>query len=359
MNKRLLRQNFRIILAITGKDILDAVRNKTAISVLFSALFLFFFYMLLPILEQDDIIRLYDAGGSTWLTALEDSQPFKISVVSTLKAMQTRISRSGDRELGLALPLGFDQAVAAGGSLELQGYLLNWVSEKQTSQMITQAETQIIGVVGVPVNISVERVFMLPISTGTGLSRAVGGLLLVMMIGFILVPRLMLEEKHSRTLDALLVSPATPGQIATGKALTGLFFCVLGIGLVCLFNASLIMQSGLILLACLCAALFTVSLGLLLGTMLENRQNLVMLANVMIFPMLIAVLISIETEVFPVWLTTFSRWLPLTAAFDLSRASFTPHTSLAFIAPRIADVLLFVIVFLGIVAWKIRRSDRM
>jgi ABC-type transport system involved in multi-copper enzyme maturation permease subunit len=358
MNKHAFRQNLRIILAITGKDIQDAVRNKTIISVLISSLFIFFFYMFLPVLEQEDILRLYDAGASAWLPAIEESQPSKISVFSTLEEMQSNIIRSGEPALGLVLPVGFDQAVTSGSSLGLQGYLLNWVSEKQASQLVTQAGAQISGVIGMPVIISVDRVFLLPSSTGTGLSRAIGSLLLVLMIGLVLVPGLMLEEKHSRTLDVLLLSPASPGQIATGKALTGLFFCFLGFGLICLFNFSLVMQWGLVILAILCAALFTVALGLFLGTVMDNRQQLKVVASILIFPMLIAIFISVEIEILPVWLTTLSRWLPFTAAFDLLRASFTPYTGLSFIVPRVADVLLFVGVLLGIVAWKVRRSDR-
>jgi ABC-type transport system involved in multi-copper enzyme maturation permease subunit len=359
MNKISLLQNIRIILAITGKDILDAVKNKTTISVLISGLFLLVFYSYFSILEQDNIIRLYDAGGSSWLPGLEDSRPFRISIYSTQEAMQYRLARSGERELGLVLPLGFDQAVSSGDAIELQGYVLSWVSEKETAGMISQAEAQITGVVGAPVNITVERVFMLPESTGNGLNHGVGSLLLIMISGMVLVPNLMLEEKRSRTLEALLVSPASAGQIATGKALTGLFYCLLGYGLACLFNTSLVMQWGLALLAGLCAAMFNVSLGLLMGALVDNRQQLMMMVNFSIFPQLIAVFVSVETEVLPVWLTTICRWLPITAALDLLRASFTPQTSFAFIAPRVADTLLFVIVLLGITAWKIRRLDRM
>ena len=351
-------RSLRIILAITAKDILDALKNKTTISVIVSALFLLLFYIFLPMLEQDSIIRLYDADGSTWLPALEQSQPFKISDYSTQEAMLYRISRSGELELGLVLPHGFDQAVSKGGSIELQGYLLNWVSHHQTEEMITKAKAQISAVVGVPVTITLERLFMLPESTGTSLSRALGSLLLILMSGMVLVPNLMLEEKRARTLDALMVSPASAGQITIGKAFAGLFFCLLGYGLACLFNASLIIQWGLTLLAGTCAALFSVAFGMLLGELVENRQQMTLSANFTIFPMVIAVFISIETELLPAWLVSICRWLPVTAAFDLLRTSFTPHTNMAFIVSRSADILLFVILILAFVAWKIRRSDR-
>ena len=145
MNEVPFRQSIRIIWAIASKDIVDAFRNKTTISVLVSSLFVFIFYMYLPILEQEDIIRLYDGGGSSWLPALEHSQPSNITVYSSLEEMQSRLVRSGESALGLVLPVGFDQAVAFGSSPELQGYLLNWVSEKQASQLVAQTEAQIAG----------------------------------------------------------------------------------------------------------------------------------------------------------------------------------------------------------------------
>jgi ABC-type multidrug transport system permease subunit len=359
MYKNSLPNNIRIILAITAKDIQDAIKNKTTISLLASALFLFIFYMLFSVLEQENVIRLYDAGISTWLPMIEDSVPNRIIVESTQDALQYNLSRRGESQLGLVLPADFDQEVRRAHQVNLQGYLLNWVSQKQASHLITQAEAQIADIVDTPIIISVERVFMLPESTGTGLNRAVGSIVMVVMSGLMLVPNLILEEKRTHTLDALLVSPASAGQIAAGKALTGVFYCLVGFVLASLINASLFLQWELALLAGVCAISFSVALGLLLGVGIDNRQQLLVLANVTIFPMLIAVFMSLEAELLPVWLVTICRWLPITVAFDLLRASFTPQTSLAFIAPRLADALLFVIVLLGLVVWKIRQADRL
>jgi ABC-2 type transport system permease protein len=359
MNKIPLNQHFRIIFAITGKDILDAVKNKTILSVLLSALFLFGFYMLFPILEQEDTIDLFDSGASTWISALQDSSPFKVNTYDTLETMQYRVSRRGEQELGLVLPPGFDQRVASGAPVKLQGYLLNWIGEKKASQLISQAETQLGGVVGAPVSISVERLFMLPNTTGTALSRSLGTLLLIFFCGLLLVPILMLEEKRTRTLDALQVSPASSGQITIGKALAGLFFCTLAFGLASLFNSPMILQWGLVILAGVGAALFCISLGLFLGAFVVNNQQMRVTANLLIFPLVIAIFISLEAELLPAWLVGLCRWLPTTAAFDLMRASFTPHTELAFIVPRLAVMLLSSVVILGVVAWKTRRSDRM
>jgi len=359
MNKESQLQHIRIVLAIAGKDILDAIKNKTTISVLISALFVFLFYLIFPILEQENIIDLYAVAEPAWISAIEDSNTFKVNLYDTQEAMQYRLARRGEQALGLVLPTNFDQLIASGAPVKLQGYLLNWISEKQASRMIENAEMQIAAVVGTPVDIVVDQLFMLPESTGSGLNRGVGSLLIIMMTGIILIPHLMLEEKRSRTIDALLISPATAGQITLGKALAGFTFCLLGCGLVLLFNRSLTIQWGLAILASLSIAMFSVALGLFLGAYIINRQQMLMVANITIFPLLVAVFLSIETELIPAWLGQLSKWLPTTAAFDLLRASFTPQTSTTFVFYRVADILVFIVILLGLVAWKIRHSDRL
>lgn len=353
-----LKNNLRITLAIAGKDILDAIKNKTTLSVLATSFFLLLFYIFFPILEEEDVIRLYDAGTSVWLQSLEDSIPYRIIVETSQDTMEYNIARRGEAHLGLVLPADFDQQVELAYPVNLQGYLLNWVSEDKASQIITKAEAQIADVVDTPVTISVNRMDMIPESTGTALSHGIGTTLIVVMVGMILVPNLILEEKRTRTFDALLVSPANAGHIAAGKALAGVFYCLVGFIIASVFNVSLVLQWGLALLAGLCMIAFSVGVGLFLGIWINNRQQLLILANVTIFPLLLAVFLSLEASLLPGWLVTLSRWLPVTVAFDLLRTAYTPQFSLSFIAPRLLDVTLFVVLLLGLVTWQIRRSDR-
>ena len=42
---------------------------------------------------------------------------------------------------------------------------------------------------------------------------------LIMIMGLMLVPSLLLEEKQTKTMDALLISPANIAQVVIGKAL--------------------------------------------------------------------------------------------------------------------------------------------
>jgi hypothetical protein len=53
-----------------------------------------------------------------------------------------------------------------------------------------------------------------------GLQAVLGIAFMTLMVGLILIPNLMLEEKQSHTIDTLLVSPASVWHIAIAKTLT-------------------------------------------------------------------------------------------------------------------------------------------
>ena len=70
------REDLRIILAITSKDLLDAVKSKTTISILLSAIFIVVIYQVLPKFERQSdlpVVLVYDAGNSALLPALKRS----------------------------------------------------------------------------------------------------------------------------------------------------------------------------------------------------------------------------------------------------------------------------------------------
>jgi ABC-type Na+ efflux pump permease subunit len=99
---------------------------------------------------------------------------------------------------------------------------------------------------------------LLPDSDGLGIPAGFGLVFVTIMIGVILVPHLMLEEKQNRTLEVLAVSPASAGQIVTAKALAGLFYCYLGGIIALLVNRMLVVHWGLAILTVLLGSLFTV-----------------------------------------------------------------------------------------------------
>jgi hypothetical protein len=209
------------------------LKNKNTIAVMITSLFMVLFYSALPALsglEDRPALLLYDGGSSSLVRLLEDSRNIRLYTYPSEEQMKRVLTHGVAPELGLVIPAGFDQALQAGESPRLQGYVLRWVSDADAETLRGIVESEISALVGqtVPVELDSNRVDLLPESGGLGETASFGMAFVLIMIGVILVPHLMLEEKQNRTLEVLSLSPASAGHIVTAKALAGIFYCSLG-----------------------------------------------------------------------------------------------------------------------------------
>jgi ABC-2 type transport system permease protein len=358
-----LKEYLRITWAITAKDIVDALKNKITLGVILPALFVVVAYRMLPSLflgdEQPNLL-LYDAGESSLVTALEESIAFKLHVYPTEELMQGDLAEGILPELGLVIPADYNQVLAEGGEPILDGYMLNWVSEKKSSELKRLAEQEILELTGNQVQIQTEGnvAYTRAESFGFGWLNSLGLVVLLTMIGVSLAPNIMLEEKQTKTIDVLLVSPANPSQVVIGKALTGLFFCLLCVFAALIINYALVTHWGIAILATLIGSAFAVALGLLLGTTFETRQQLTLWAWVLIIPLFVPMMLGILADILPGGVISVFQWIPTVALTKVFRVSFAANAPFDVFGPQLALVLAYTIAVLGLVTWVVRRSDR-
>lgn len=352
--------HLRIVWAIALRDITDAVKNKTILIVLLSMFFLIGAYRAIPALEsmgQSPNVLLYDAGNSTLVALLENSPALKVwSGYRSEAQLKEKLAGGQVPELGLAIPADFD----ASGEDTLQGYVLHWVSEKDASALKRLVEEEILRLTGRPVSIRLEGnlVYAQPDSSGLGMLAGLGMVFATLMVGVSLVPNLILEEKQSRTIDALLVSPAGPVHVTLAKAIAGLFYAAATMGIALALNLRLITHWWLTVCIALCGALFAVALGLLLGSLFETRQQLTMVAWFVVIPLFLPLMLAMLKNLLPAWLHAILQWIPSVAMFRALRVSFSNQPSFALYAPPLALLLAWGGAFLAIVAWRVRQSDR-
>ncbi len=355
-----LGASWRIIWAITAKDITDAVKNKTILISLLSMFFLVGMYRILPALEsmgQAPNVLVYDTGNSTLVTLMENSQAFELWTGYRSEAyMKEKLAGGQVPELGLVIPANFD----AGSEATLQGYVLYWVDEDDAIALKQLVEEEISRLAGRPVSIQLEGnvVYMQPDSSGLGLLAGMGITFVILMIGVSLTPNLILEEKQGKTIDALLVSPAGPVHVTLAKAVAGLFYTAVVVGVALAVNYRLITQWWLTTCVALCGALFAVALGLLLGSLVETRQQLMVWAWSVIVPLFLPMMLSILRDLLPAWLNAIFRWIPSVALFKALRVSFSNQATFALYGPPLALILAWTAALLALVAWRVRRSDR-
>ena len=288
-------EGVRVILAITLKDSMDAVRNRTLLSILVGVLLVVALFRALPAFQDEGkpALAVVDPGRSGVVDRWAESGQFELHRTASRQELEDFLGGEETAALGLLLPPDLDQQVQSETPLVLEGYVDHWVSDSDADALRATTEAQLSALTGRPVRIEVsnDAVFTHP----RGLRPVTTSFLMVyalVVVGLMIAPNLIVEEKELKTMEVLLISPAGAGQIVLAKALTGLLYCLLAAGLVLAASAPTVVHWDIALLAALCGALFTVSLGLLLGVILNARQLLIVWSTVLMIPLFLPVITS-------------------------------------------------------------------
>jgi ABC-2 type transport system permease protein len=361
--KSKVQRSIRVILAIASKDIVDAIKNKSILSQIFTVAFIIVLYRFLPTFDSGDALPrlvLYDAGSSKWVAELEGSAAFDLVVTDSKASMKAYVEDMDTVVLGMVLPSDFDAWNSNGQEIKLDGYIVHWASDRKIAEVRSFFEEKVKEVIGSPVRIDTEGniVYSIPDSRGLSFLVSLSAVLVLVIAGIFIVPILMLEEKQNKTLDALLVSPADPILIVLGKALSGSFYCLIAAAAVLLLNHSLVTQWWLAILATLCGVLFFVSVGLYLGTILEIKQQLTLWGFVLIGVFSLPMFLSMMEDIIPAGIMTMIHLIPTVALAKIFRISFSDHISFGVLGPEAAIVMASIVLVLAGEIWMIRRSDR-
>jgi ABC-2 type transport system permease protein len=362
-NNSSLRQTIRITWAIAAKDILEALKNKNTIAIILTSLLMLVFYYYMPILESRDEsprVRIYDAGESILVPLLENSEAVDVRTYPSQEIVFEALRNNSVPVLGLVIPAGFDAALESGDEAQLQGYVMSWVDHDNALDLQRLFEQEIASLTGqpVPIQMAGNQVSLEPDSHGVGSTAAIAIVFMVVMIGLTMIPHLMLEEKSSRTMDVLLVSPASAGNLVAGKAIVGLFYCLLTAAIALLVFNFVVVHWWLALLAVVFGALLTISLGLWLGTIIESRAQLTMWAWVFILPLLLPVFLTLMGDLFPEPVVKVLQILPTAVVLNLLRISFSSSIPLSNTLLMLAWLAAWAGAGLLLVTWIVRRQER-
>ena len=355
--------SLRIVAALAAKDIRDAVGNRQILSLLIMALFLGGFYRAMPLLtgrsEQPNLL-LYDAGSSIHLADMQAAGAFNLYTYATADALPAHLSEFDTQELALTLPSDFDARVAAGETPTLTGKVPYWMSTAEAEALAAELQAAISAGIGRPVTLALSPVRVYPPIDGYGPSflAAAGIVVIAGLIGLSVVPNLMLEEKLARTLDVLLISPATPAQIVAAKALVGFLFAAVTVLPTFFFYGVLFVHWWLVAAALFLTIAFAVGAGLLVGSWATQRQHIQLAVLIVAQPLLVPVFLLIMAEILPARLVDIFHWIPTVAGMVLLRAACVQPLQLAAYAQPLGVLgVATLLVYVAVVA-VVRRQDR-
>ena len=349
---------------IASKDIVDSVRNKLIVSLILGMGFMLLMPKLMGLMfvATETPVLVYDPGESRLTAALDESDQYQVQRARSIVEMEQILGDAGfglGVEFGLAVPDDFDQVLEAGGQPELGGHVA-WANRAKASQMRTDLEEQIEEMVGRPVRINVEgNIVYPPPDSGLWLLMVtVTPVTVILMMGISLVPALLFEEKQTKTMDALLVSPAGIGQVVVGKAVAGLFYVLVTAGVVFAINWAGVVHWEVALLFVLGIGIFSVGVGLLLGSFFERQQDVAGLTMLLLMVFVGTLMADMLDMDLPAAVQTVFPWVPSVALAEIIRFAFLKTVPWGEVLAHLSRVIGISLPLYAVVVWSVRRSDR-
>ena len=171
------------------------------------------------------------------------------------------------------------------------------------------------------------------------------------------VPFLIIEERKAKTMDALLVSPASPGVVVLGKAIAGLILITAIAGISIALNRAYIIHWGWAFLGFFLAASFAIGLALLLGTIIRSPQQITLWMLPFAFLFVVPGFFADEPNLTPA-AKSVMNWLPAVAFNRILGFSVSDGSNASVLGINLAIAIAAIALVYMIVVWQIRRSDR-
>ena len=358
--KRTIGDSLRIIGTIAVKDIVDAVKNKTTISIILGSTLLMLSNSVLPLLlNLGDVRRaiVYDPHDSGLAEQLNDVEQVRAYEVASQEELDVLLGE-GQEALGLDLPT----LNTAADSIEIEGYFTQWMKDEDLNELQTFFEEELSDLLGTTVHINVEGNGVYPRSDSDGqpfMFSMITTITLLTICGAV-VPYLMIEEKETRTLDAVLVSPASYGEVVIGKAAAGMVYGLAAAGVVLAFRNAMIAQWGLAVLATVSGTLFAVAFGLLMGTLFDNPQQMGMWMGLILMVLLVPMFLSMTAIHYdwPGFVRFIMPRMPSSALARVFRVCLSDTIPVEMVLMDLGIVIGSAAVMLAGVVWLVRRTDR-
>jgi ABC-2 type transport system permease protein len=357
--------NWRAIRAIARKDIVDAIKN----SHLFFALLLplglsLLFRVVFAPPEQLSMltIAVHDQGGSRFAERLRTLPQVQVVEVGSLEELSVQVEKGATG--GLVLPVDFEAAVRAGDRPELDVRLNERQGPAERIAFQWLVEQQLWALAGHELPARMPSTGLDALG-GTQAQRAVHldrFLLIVVLVmalamtGTYMLPTLLVEEKEKHTLQALLVSPASVVDVVAGKAATGLFYSLLMVGVLIVIGRGWAGDWVVSFAVLLLGALFTVMVGLLMGSLFHTTAQVNTWSSVVMLALTMPSWFTIIPV--PAYLQAVLRLIPthyVVEALNLSLAGEAPFVR---VAGQLAVLAGSVVVVFFSVVWALRRTQQ-
>jgi ABC-2 type transport system permease protein len=355
-----LADNLNITWTIASKDIVDAFKNKVVVSMIIMLSIMLLVPKMLPLIfeQSQTVLPVYDMGNSSLVEELRNNHDISVQRLYSEQELHTALCGAVYPLIGVRIPADFDQRLAAGKRVEFQGYVC-WSKRYQVSELQPKLEEMLSQALDLPVTIHIKGNIAYPPSSGVlSLSLAtINSVLMILMMGIFLVPSLLFEEKETKTMQALLVSPASIGQVVIGKALAGSFYILVTAVMIFAISWADVIHWDMVMLFVIGGGIFSVAVGLVLGSLYEKQQDMVGWMTAILLLLVGAIVVKMLGVELPVLVESILPWVPSLALAEIYQATYSETVPVTRVFTDLLIVLSVSLLLYALVIWKVRRSD--
>lgn len=292
----------RMILTIFRKDARDAIRDSRVLAAILIPIGIGLFYGYT--FGDDDFevppveVAYFSEGSTQLLDILRDvsseAVDLELSQLTTAAEVRDQVLDE-EVDLGLIIPAGFDEAVEAGESPPLDIFLPGdaTAGANYVAAAVQQSLERLAGRAP-PATVQVNVVAPAEANESVAIFEEIGPrqyfvlaavMLLVAMNSILVVSVILAEEAEKKTLDALVMI-ASYTDVVVAKALVGLFYVTVSVA-VLLGLTGIVPENVVLFIAGI--GLFSIAMvgiGLLLGGIFSNANQLNTWAGVFLIPVI-------------------------------------------------------------------------
>ena len=269
--------NFRRIFVLLGKEFIHGPKN-----------FIFIWSIVAPLaftlvatlafgtlFSGKPELGIMDAGNSQLVVMAQQIDSVTTKVYDSVDGLK-QATESGAVDMGIVLPPGFDTSVAQGETVAIEAYI--WgesLAKHRTTLPITIADL-VRELAGQEVPVEIESITLGDEASTPWNERLLPFLVLmgVFFGGLMLPSTSLIEEKQKGTLEALVITPASIGEIFIVKGMLGILLSVF-MGVAILFLNQAFGANSLLLIAVLVlGAIMAVEFGLICGALIKDITTL-------------------------------------------------------------------------------------
>ncbi|MGH2558871.1 MAG: ABC transporter permease [Thermomicrobiales bacterium] len=358
----------RMIHTILRKDFFDAIRDARVLVALIVPLGIGIFYNLTFDDEtpRPDADVVYAAAGETTLPqTIEEIVGEVVDVTFEQAADEADVQRlvdDDDADLGLVIPAGFDDAVAAGQQPALTvvtppdpnlgaDYVIAAI-DPALRQMAGQAPPAQVQIAAQAEDEGDESVFdRLGLRTWSVMVSAV---MMIAMISVLAIPVILAEEAEKKTLDALVLI-ASYADVVAAKALLGLIYVAIMVPLLLTITGLSPDDMPLFVAGVAVLAVTLLGFGLFLGGLFKSANQLNTWSGVLLAP-LVAPAFMVGLPL-PDLLATIVGLIPTGAATKLLINGMEGEAIFSGAAAAFLVVLAWGVVAYGLLLWNLQRRQ--